>query len=51
MYELVIEYNGVEQIVHSAEDKRMVELVRQRHFRSLTVGDATIRKAEKKSKK
>ncbi len=51
MYELVIEYNGVEQIVFSAESKRIMELVRQRHVRSLTVGTAIIRESKIKPKK
>jgi len=52
MYELVIEYRGVETSVFSHEDKRVVELMRQRHIRSLTPGDATIREmGEKKGEK
>ena len=51
MYELVIEHNGAEKVVYAAEDKRLVELVRQRHARSLTVGEATIREAKAKAKK
>ncbi|MEF2230058.1 MAG: hypothetical protein V3571_03950 [Pseudodesulfovibrio sp.] len=52
MYELVIEHRGVETPVYAAEDKRVVELVRQQHIRSLTPGEATIREmaAKKKSK-
>ena len=48
MYELVIAYADTEQVVFAAEDKRVVELVRQRHVRSLTVGEASVRQAEKK---
>lgn len=48
MYELVIEKNGVEQVVFCAEDPRVVELARQRHLRSLTEGEASVREAEKK---
>lgn len=53
MYELVVDYLGVETPVFAGEDKRVVELVRQRHARSLTVGEAVIRemKAKKKTKK
>lgn len=51
MFELVIETNGKEKPVYCAEDERLVELVRQRHARSLTEGEATIRKAEKKAAK
>jgi hypothetical protein len=50
MFELVIEYNGVEQIVFSGESRRIMELVRQRHVRSLCVGTATIREAAAKKK-
>lgn len=45
MFELVIERNGVEKIVFSAESRRIVELVLQRHIRSLTAGTAFIREA------
>ncbi|WP_319469543.1 hypothetical protein [uncultured Pseudodesulfovibrio sp.] len=48
MYELVVEHNGRELVVFIGEDKRVVELVRQRHARSLTPGEATIREAKKK---
>ncbi|CCH49683.1 hypothetical protein [Pseudodesulfovibrio piezophilus] len=48
MFELVIRNNGVERVVYSAEDVRLVELVRQRHARSLAVGEATIREAKAK---
>ena len=48
MYELVISYAETEQVVFAAEDKRIVELVRQRHVRSLTVGEAAIRQSKKK---
>lgn len=48
MFELVIEKNGVERVVYSAEDIRLVELMRQRHARSLAAGEATIREVEKK---
>ncbi len=50
MYELVVEYRGVETPVFAAEDKRVVELVRQRHVRSLTVGEAIIREMKTKKK-
>jgi len=50
MYQLVIENNGVEYVAYSAEKKREVELVRQRHIRSLTRGDATIREVDEKKK-
>lgn len=43
MYQLVIEDNGVERPVFVAEDKRIVELRRQRHCRSLTSGEASVR--------
>jgi hypothetical protein len=45
MFELVIERNGVEQVVYSDESRRMVDLVLQRHIRSLTAGTAYIREA------
>ncbi|MCJ2165843.1 MULTISPECIES: hypothetical protein [unclassified Pseudodesulfovibrio] len=48
MFELVIENNGVEYIAFSAEKKREVELVLQRHTRSLTDGTAYIREAKAK---
>ncbi len=48
MYEMVVEHNGVKTVVFAAEDKRIVELIRQRHVRSLAVGEATIREAKKK---
>lgn len=48
MFELVIESNGIQRVVYSAEDVRLVELVRQRHCRSWTVGEATIREAKAK---
>lgn len=53
MFELVIENKGVEYVAFSAEKKREVELVMQRHIRSLTSGMASIReaKAEKGKKK
>ena len=53
MFELVVEYRGVETPVFAAEDRRVVELVRQRHVRSLTPGEAVIREmaAKKKAKK
>ena len=50
MYELVIEDRGVETPVYADEDKRVVELVRQRHVRSLTPGEATIREMAPKKK-
>ncbi|WP_199244338.1 hypothetical protein [Pseudodesulfovibrio cashew] len=50
MYELVIENNGKEHVVYSDEDVRMVELVRQRHVRSLTVGKASIREVKDEKK-
>jgi hypothetical protein len=51
MYELVIEHKGVEQVVFCAESKRVMELVRQRHVRSLTVGTAIVRESKVKPKK
>ena len=53
MFELVIEHKGVEYVAYTAEQKREIELVRQRHVRSLTDGMATIREAKpaKKDKK
>jgi len=51
MFELVVEHEGVERVVFSGEDERIVELVRQRHARSWAVGEATIRKAQKAAKK
>lgn len=48
MYELVIEHNGRQDVVFAGEDRRVVELVRQRHVRSLTPGEASIREAKKK---
>lgn len=45
MFELVIERNGVEQVVYSDESRRMVDLVLQRHIRSFTAGTAYIREA------
>lgn len=51
MYELVIEHKGTEQVVFAANDKRKVELVRQRHVRSLTDGEASIREAKAAKKK
>ena len=52
MFELVIENKGVEYVAYSAEEKREVELVMQRHIRSLTAGMAVIRevKADKGKK-
>ena len=50
MYELVIEYNGVEQSVFADADRRLVELRRQRHARSLGVGEAIIREIKKDKK-
>jgi len=46
MFELVIETNGEERVVYTAEDARVVELMRQRHVRSLTEGEASIREAK-----
>ncbi len=43
MFQLVIDNNGKEKPVYVAEDRRLVELVRQRHARSLTEGEAVIR--------
>jgi len=51
MFELVIEHDGETRAVYCAEDVRMVELKRQRHARSLAVGEATIREAKKASAK
>lgn len=51
MYVLVIENKGVETPVFVDEDKRMVELRRQRHVRALGEGEATVREfTPKKSK-
>jgi len=50
MYELVIVNNGTEQVIYSDEDVRLVELMRQRHIRSLNVGEAVIREAKKAKK-
>jgi hypothetical protein len=47
MFELVIEINGVETAVYCAEDVRLVNLMLQRHFRSLTEGKASIREIKK----
>ncbi|MFH1913595.1 MAG: hypothetical protein ABIK45_04910 [Pseudomonadota bacterium] len=41
----MIERNGVEQVVYAAESRREVELVLQRHIRSLTAGSGFIREA------
>lgn len=46
MFELVIESKGGEYVAFTAEKQREVELVRQRHIRSLTEGMATIREAK-----
>lgn len=46
MYQLIIDNNGKETPVYVAEDRRLVELVRQRHARSLTFGEAVIRDFE-----
>ena len=53
MFELVIEDRGEEYIAFTAEKKRELELVLQRHVRSLTEGMASIREAKpaKKAKK
>jgi len=51
MYELVIDYNGDEYVAFSAEKKREVDLVAQRHVRSLASGLAVVREAKKKVKK
>lgn len=48
MYELVIENNGVVIPVFRDENERVVELMRQRHARSLTPGEARIIKVEPK---
>ncbi len=50
MYELVIEHNGVEEPLFANTDKRLVELRRQRHVRSLTRGEAFVREMDKKKK-
>ena len=47
MFELVVDLNGRVDVVFCDEDKRVVELVRQRHARSLAPGEATIREAKK----
>ena len=51
MFELVIENNGVEYVAFSAEREREVELIRQRHVRSLADGTAFIREAKETAKK
>ncbi|MBG0791782.1 MAG: hypothetical protein H0S80_14925 [Desulfovibrionaceae bacterium] len=51
MFELVIEHKGSEYVAFTAEDEREVELVRQRHVRSLTEGMATIREVKAPAKK
>jgi len=51
MYELIIDNNGVEHVACSGERKRELELMRQRHLRSLTDGTASIREVEEKTKK
>ncbi|BDQ33942.1 hypothetical protein [Pseudodesulfovibrio portus] len=53
MFELVIEDRGGEYVAFKAEKEREVELIRQRHVRSLTEGLASIREAKpaKKAKK
>ena len=53
MFELVVEHRGVEYVAFTAENKREIELVLQRHVRSLTDGMAVIREAKpaKKAKK
>lgn len=43
MFELVIKNKDVETPVYVAEDKRMIELLRQRHARSLSEGEAIVR--------
>lgn len=47
MFELVINNKGKEHVVYAAEDKRLVELMRQRHLRALTEGEVVIREAKK----
>ena len=47
MFELVINDNDGERVIFASEDKRVVELMRQRHIRSLAVGEASIRNASK----
>ncbi len=43
MYQLVINSNDTEKAIFVAEDRRLVELLRQRHARSLSEGEAIIR--------
>lgn len=50
MFELVIENNGKERVAYAAEDVRLVELMRQRHIRSLTEGEASVREGKKAKK-
>lgn len=51
MYELVIDYNGEESVAFSAEKKREVDVVAQRHIRSLASGLAIVREVKEKEKK
>ncbi|QJB55894.1 hypothetical protein [Pseudodesulfovibrio sp. zrk46] len=51
MYELVVEHNGVEELVFAHEDRRVVELRRQRHARALAPGEASIREMDPKKLK
>jgi len=51
MFELVIENNGNEYVAFTADKMREVELVRERHVRSLTEGTASIREARSAKKK
>lgn len=44
MYELVITIGDKEQVVYTSESEQEAELMRQRHVRSLAVGEATVRK-------
>lgn len=51
MFELVIEDNGREYVAATTEDAGEVELLRQRHMRSLTDGLAYIRETKPEDKK
>lgn len=46
MFELVIQNNETEYVLYSDKDVRLVELMRQRHCRSLAVGEAVIRETK-----
>lgn len=48
MFELVIVNNEREEAIYTDADVRLVELMRQRHVRSLTEGEAIIREVKGK---